>query len=99
MSSAAASRSSTSAACRAPCRAERPETDAFETAYPRIPLLRAVAAGRRIGVEDTFQAKSADFRRRGRDLARGMHRDPTSASIPAPPKVPPTLVLRDDADV
>jgi hypothetical protein len=99
MSSAAASRSPTSAACGAPRRAERPETDAFETAYPRIPLLRAVAAGRRIGVEDAFQAESADFRRRGRNLARGMHHDPTSARIPAPPKVPHTLVLRDGADV
>jgi thiol-disulfide isomerase/thioredoxin len=78
-----------------PCRAERPEVDAFEAAHPRIPIFLAVSAGRGISVEDAFQAEIADFRRRGRDLARVMRRDPMGARIVAPPQVPHTLVLRD----
>lgn len=78
-----------------PCVSERPDADAFADAHPRVPLFLAVAAQPGGSVEQAFQAEIADFRRRGRDLARVMRRDPSSARIPAPPTVPHTLVLRD----
>jgi thiol-disulfide isomerase/thioredoxin len=78
-----------------PCRAERPEAEAFESAHPRVHLLLVVAAPPGGSIDHAFQAEIADFRQRGRDLARVMRRDPTGARIPAPPNVPHTLVLRD----
>lgn len=78
-----------------PCMVERPDADAFEAAHPRVPLFLAVASPPGGSVDQAFQAETADFRRRGRDLARVMRRDPSGARIPPPPTVPHTLVLRD----
>jgi len=78
-----------------PCVSERSDADSFADAHPRVPLFLAVAAQPGGTVDQAFQAEIDDFRRRGRDLARVMRRDPSSARIPPPPTVPHTLVLRD----
>jgi thiol-disulfide isomerase/thioredoxin len=78
-----------------PCMAERSEVDSFEAAHPRVPLFLAVTSAPGGSIDHAFQAEIADFRQRGRDLARVMRRDPTGARISAPPIVPHTLVLRD----